>query len=180
MRVWSLGQEDLLEAEMATYSSFLAWEIPWTGEPGWLQSMGSQRVGRDWATEYKRPHWQDVVSKSAKEEANPWGSEGLKERERFKMLGKVKEQLVNVRIWVKKTKSHNQHSDVALDDLSLEFFLEISSAICNTFCHTFFLLHFFLLFDWEPLRGFIFTSLWSLILWDHSIRKMSTPAHKFP
>ena len=36
----SLGQEDPLEKEMATYSNILAWEIPWTGEPGWLQYMG--------------------------------------------------------------------------------------------------------------------------------------------
>ena len=43
----SLGQEDLLEKEMATHSSTLAWKIPWTEEPGRLQSMGSQRVGHD-------------------------------------------------------------------------------------------------------------------------------------
>ena len=43
----SLGREDLLEKEMATYSSTLAWEIPWMEEPGRLQSMGSQRVGHD-------------------------------------------------------------------------------------------------------------------------------------
>ena len=48
--VWSLGQEDPLEEEMATHSSTLAWRIPWREEPGRLQSMGSQRVGRDWAT----------------------------------------------------------------------------------------------------------------------------------
>jgi len=46
-RVGSLGQEDLLEEEMATHSSILAWEIPWTEEPGGLQSMGSQRVRHD-------------------------------------------------------------------------------------------------------------------------------------
>jgi len=44
-RVQSLGQEDLLEKEMATHSSILAWKIPWTEEPGRLQSMGLQRVG---------------------------------------------------------------------------------------------------------------------------------------
>ena len=49
-RVRSLGQEDPLEKEMATHSSILAWKIPWTEEPGRLQSMGSQRVGHDWAT----------------------------------------------------------------------------------------------------------------------------------
>ena len=43
----SLGQEDLLEKEMATHSSILACKIPWTEEPGRLQSMGSQRVGQD-------------------------------------------------------------------------------------------------------------------------------------
>ena len=45
--VRSLGWEDLLEKEMATHSSTLAWRIPWTEEPGRLQSMGSQRVGHD-------------------------------------------------------------------------------------------------------------------------------------
>ena len=42
--VQSLGQEDLLEKEMATHCSILAWRIPWTEGPGGLQSMGSQRV----------------------------------------------------------------------------------------------------------------------------------------
>ena len=46
-RVQSLGQEDPLEKGMATYSSILGWRIPRTGEPGRLQSMGSQRVGHD-------------------------------------------------------------------------------------------------------------------------------------
>ena len=46
-RVRSLGREDPLEKEMATHSSTLAWKIPWTEEPGRLQSMGSQRVGHD-------------------------------------------------------------------------------------------------------------------------------------
>ena len=45
--VQSLGWEDLLEKEMATHSSILAWKIPWTEEPGRLQSVGSQRVGHD-------------------------------------------------------------------------------------------------------------------------------------
>ena len=44
-QVRSLGWEDPLEEEMATHSSTLAWKIPWTEEPGRLQSMGSQRVG---------------------------------------------------------------------------------------------------------------------------------------
>ena len=45
--IQSLSQEDPLEKEMATYSSILAWEIPWTEKPGGLQSMGLQRVGQD-------------------------------------------------------------------------------------------------------------------------------------
>ena len=48
--VWSLSQEYPLEKEMATHSIILAWKIPWTEEPGGLQSMGSQRAGHDWAT----------------------------------------------------------------------------------------------------------------------------------
>ena len=48
--VRSLGWEELLEEEMATHSSLLAWRIPWTEEPGRLQSMGLQRVGHNWET----------------------------------------------------------------------------------------------------------------------------------
>jgi len=50
-RVRSLGWEDALEKRMATHSSILAWKIPWTEEPGGLQSIGSQRVGHDYVTE---------------------------------------------------------------------------------------------------------------------------------
>ena len=46
-QVQSLGQEDAIEKGMATHSSILAWRIPWTEEPGELQSMGSPRVGHD-------------------------------------------------------------------------------------------------------------------------------------
>ena len=45
--VRSLGWEDPLQKQMATHSSILAWRIPWTQEPGGLQSMGLQRVGND-------------------------------------------------------------------------------------------------------------------------------------
>ena len=45
--VGSLDQEDPLEEELATHSSFLVWKIPWTEEPGGLQSMRSQRVGHN-------------------------------------------------------------------------------------------------------------------------------------
>ena len=46
-RVRSLGREDPLEKEMAIHSSTIAWKIPWTEEPGRLQSMGLQRIGHD-------------------------------------------------------------------------------------------------------------------------------------
>ena len=51
--VLSLVQEDPLEEGMATHSSFLAWRIPMTEDSGRLQSMGSQRVGHNWATKHK-------------------------------------------------------------------------------------------------------------------------------
>ena len=50
MRVPSLGQEDPLEKGKATHSSVLGWRIPWPEEPGGLQSVGSQRVRHDLAT----------------------------------------------------------------------------------------------------------------------------------
>ena len=51
MWVRSLGWEDPLEQEMVTHSIILVWKIPWPEEPGRLQSIGSQRVGHDWAHE---------------------------------------------------------------------------------------------------------------------------------
>ena len=53
-RFLSLGWEEPLEKEMATYSSILAWIIPWTEEPGELQSMGMQRVRNDWVTKQQQ------------------------------------------------------------------------------------------------------------------------------
>ena len=47
MRVQFLGQEDSVEEEMAIHPSSLSWRMPWTEEPGGLQSMGSQRAGHD-------------------------------------------------------------------------------------------------------------------------------------
>ena len=49
MCTWPLGWEDLLEVEMATHCSILTWKIPWTEDPGRLQSKGSQRIRHDWA-----------------------------------------------------------------------------------------------------------------------------------
>ena len=48
-QVWSLGEEESLEKEMATHSSILAWRIQRTEDPGGLQSMGLQKVGQDWS-----------------------------------------------------------------------------------------------------------------------------------
>ena len=70
--VWvqSLGWDDLLEKEMATHSSILAWEIPWTEEPGGLQSTGSQRVRHDLATEQQQPC--SAVHHSTTYSSRPW------------------------------------------------------------------------------------------------------------
>ena len=68
----SLGQEGPLEEEMAAHSSVLAWEIPWTEEPGGLQSMGSQRVRHDSATEQrKEERWKRVLLPVAFSITNP-------------------------------------------------------------------------------------------------------------
>ena len=58
--VRSLGWEDPLEKGMATHSSVLAWRIPWTEEPGWLQSVGSQRVECHWTTKYSTAQFQEI------------------------------------------------------------------------------------------------------------------------
>ena len=54
MQVQPLGGEDPLQKETATHSSILIWEIPWTEEPGGLQSMGSQRIRHDLGSEHAR------------------------------------------------------------------------------------------------------------------------------
>ena len=66
-QVWSLGWEDSLEEAMATHSSIVAWRIPWTEEPGGLQSMGSQRTGHNWATMHSTASPNAVVC---------WGARG--------------------------------------------------------------------------------------------------------
>ena len=53
----ALGWEDPLEKEMAIHSSTIAWKIPWTEEPGRLQSMGSQRIGHNWVISFHLPWW---------------------------------------------------------------------------------------------------------------------------
>ena len=55
-QIQSLGQEDHLEEKMATHSNILAWKIPWTEETCGLQSMGSQRVGHNRASEHTQTH----------------------------------------------------------------------------------------------------------------------------
>ena len=55
-RVWSLGQEDRLEEEMATHFNILAWKLPLSEEPGGLWSMGLQRVRHYWAHRYTHTH----------------------------------------------------------------------------------------------------------------------------
>ena len=61
MWVRFLGWEDPLEKEMATYSSILAWRIPWTEEPSGLKSMGSQRIGHNLATKQQQQKAKDPL-----------------------------------------------------------------------------------------------------------------------
>ena len=65
--VWSLGWVDPLEKGMASHSRTLAWRIPWTEEPGGLQSMGSQRVRHHWATNAHTRQSSSLLSE-------PWAS----------------------------------------------------------------------------------------------------------
>ena len=70
IHIWSLGREDLLEKGMATHSSILAWEIPWTDDPCWLQSRGFQKSQtwlRNWACTqfYKYPAAESIILKIA-------------------------------------------------------------------------------------------------------------------
>ena len=82
--VRSLGREDPLEKEMATHSSILAWRIPWTEEPGRLQSTGSQRVGHDWVTS---PHLTSPQGSLAC--CSPWGHKESDTTEWLNLTGQI-------------------------------------------------------------------------------------------
>ena len=60
--IWSLGWEDPLKKGIASHSSILAWRMPWTEEPGGLQSKGSQRAGRGWVTNTQKGRQTDGLS----------------------------------------------------------------------------------------------------------------------
>ena len=73
-QVQSLGQEDHLEKETATHSKTLAWIIPWTEDPGRLQSTWTQRVQQDWVTNFHfHATWEE------EKEAGAWGFKGEEE-----------------------------------------------------------------------------------------------------
>ena len=81
--VRALGWEDPLEEEAATHSSILAWKIPWTEEPGGLQSMGSQRVEHDLVTKQQQQQDEGVVSRKiqhlGQSSRTGWGAPARKE-----------------------------------------------------------------------------------------------------
>ena len=71
MQVQSLVWEYPLEKEMATHSRILAWEIPWTEEPGRLESKGVQRVGHDLVAKHKYTHWAYYLCSGHESSLNP-------------------------------------------------------------------------------------------------------------
>ena len=92
--VRSLGREDPLEKEMATHSSILAWRIPWTEEPGGLQSMGSQRVGHNWVT--------NTFTNTLRKEKEPWSPKDVI----YISFKAIFEFLELFNIWTKKFHAH--------------------------------------------------------------------------
>ena len=82
--VLSLGWEDPLEKEMATHSIILAWKIPWTGKPGRLQSMGSQRVEHDRVTSL----WSVVASQVMVVVKNPANAGDVRDADLIPGLGR--------------------------------------------------------------------------------------------
>ena len=72
MQVQSLDQEDLLEEEVATHSSILTWKIPWTEEPGRLQSIGLQRVRHELVTKWQQQGYHLFKQLHLKKRKNLW------------------------------------------------------------------------------------------------------------
>ena len=104
-RVQSLGWEDLLEKEMATHSSTLAWKIPWMEEPGRLQSMGSQRVRHDFTFTFTLPYpWRYLPKSKFQHMSSPWdiSSHELELRWLFFLLNK-RYLISKYKTWEEKT-----------------------------------------------------------------------------
>ena len=104
-RVQSLGWEDLLEKEMATHSSTLAWKIPWMEEPGRLQSMGSQRVRHDFTFTFTLPYpWRYLPKSKFQHMSSPWdiSSHELELRWLFLLLNK-RYLISKYKTWKEKT-----------------------------------------------------------------------------
>ena len=90
-RVQSLDQEDPLEKGMAAHSSILAWRIPWTEKPGGIPSMGSQRVGPDWAANaFTSLSGRSISEMKKTEKEQIWG---LRNKEFTYVILKLKWQL---------------------------------------------------------------------------------------
>ena len=103
--VQSLGREDLLEKEMATHSSTLAWKIPWMEEPGRLQSMGSQRVRHDFTFTFTLPYpWRYLPKSKFQHMSSPWdiSSHELELRWLFLLLNK-RYLISKYKTWKEKT-----------------------------------------------------------------------------
>ena len=84
MQVWYLGQRDPLQKGIATHSSILAWRIPRTEDPDWLQRVGLQRVGHDWATKHPPTHiFIPVKQKQVSSWPWPWILEPTKQNKRW-------------------------------------------------------------------------------------------------
>ena len=100
-KVQSLGWEDLLEKEMATHSSILAWKILWTEKPGRLQSMGLQKVGQDWVISLSFSFFlypfECRVPKIARRDKKAFLSDQCKEIKENNRMGKARDLFKKIR-----------------------------------------------------------------------------------
>ena len=108
-RVRSLGREDLLEKEMAIHSSTIAWKIPWTEEPGRLQSMGSQRVGHDWATSHASKVILKILQATLQQYMN-W--EFLDVQAGFRKGRGIRDQIANIR-WIIEKRANSRKTSTS-------------------------------------------------------------------
>ena len=108
--VWSLGWKEPLEKEMATHSSTLAWKIPWTEEPGRLQSMGSQRMGHDWATSLSLSHDSKVMLKILQARLQQYVNHELPDVQAGFRKGRgTRDQIANIRWIIKKAREFQKN-----------------------------------------------------------------------
>ena len=137
MLAQSLGRKDPLEKEMATHSSILAWEIPWSEEPGSLQSMGSQRVGYNLATKLSISYCKVVIHLLYSYQFSVERIQMVEFRTVYFTLGKLKKVLIpkghhTEELWYKTVKPRAVRAHITFQLSARNVLVKVGQTACSS------------------------------------------------